>query len=199
MDNQNNDYDFPVGDDLYDVTDNGGGFNDDDFLIDSSIETGFSNPMFDEINRNLNNRVNNNINGENNDNNNNNNGNRNRTQMKHKSVVVCYIIWFFGGLIGLHRLYLGQIELFVLYFITLASCGIQWIVDLFLIPQMVKEYNFIVDLVNEYDAEDLYTDTVRRALDPLSRNKYNATKNLPYIKQVMPIKDEDKLIPTNHD
>ena len=46
-----------------------------------------------------------------------------------KSWVVAVVLWFFLGVIGIHRFYLGYIGLGVLYLLTAGFCGIGWIVD----------------------------------------------------------------------
>jgi TM2 domain-containing membrane protein YozV len=74
-----------------------------------------------------------------------------------KSVGVAYLLWFFLGGFGAHRLYLGhivsgviQLALFVLGWMTvwiiigavpLAVVGIWWVVDAFLIPGMARDHN----------------------------------------------------------
>jgi TM2 domain-containing membrane protein YozV len=70
-----------------------------------------------------------------------------------KSVGAAYLIWFFFGSLGVHRFYLGRtgsgvamliltivgvLTLFIFVGATLlATVGIWWIVDAFLIPGMV--------------------------------------------------------------
>ncbi|CAK8715423.1 MAG: TM2 domain-containing membrane protein YozV [Candidatus Electronema aureum] len=54
------------------------------------------------------------------------------------SVVMGYILWFFGFL-GVHRFYYGKPISGTIWFFTLGLCGIGWLVDLFLIPSMDRE------------------------------------------------------------
>ncbi|KAF0982420.1 hypothetical protein FDP41_011350 [Naegleria fowleri] len=61
--------------------------------------------------------------------------------MAQKDVLVAYILWFFLGFLGVHRLYLDQPLWFVIYFLTGALCGIGWLIDLCLIPSMVDRCN----------------------------------------------------------
>lgn len=58
-----------------------------------------------------------------------------------KSVGVAYLLWFFLGLFGVHRFYLGHTGMGCLYLLTGGFFGIGWLVDLFLIPSMVEEAN----------------------------------------------------------
>ena len=59
---------------------------------------------------------------------------------RHHSIVA-YILWFFGFL-GCHRFYLGKPKTGTLYFFTFGLFGVGWIIDIFLIPSMVKETKF---------------------------------------------------------
>ena len=79
-----------------------------------------------------------------------------RAQMKFdahkKSPAAAYILWFFVGGFGAHRLYLGRIGSgaaqaalallgWIPFFLGWAILGIWWLVDAFLIPQMVEQSN----------------------------------------------------------
>lgn len=46
-----------------------------------------------------------------------------------KSLLVAGLLWFFLGLLGFHRFYLGHIGMGVLYLLTGGLCGIGWIID----------------------------------------------------------------------
>jgi hypothetical protein len=46
-----------------------------------------------------------------------------------KSQVTAIILWFFLGLLGIHRFYLGHIGMGILYLLTGGLCGIGWIID----------------------------------------------------------------------
>ena len=60
------------------------------------------------------------------------------------NVPTAYILWAlcFCGLSGLHRLYVGQIGLGLLWLFTWGLCGVGNFIDLFLIPSMVESSNF---------------------------------------------------------
>lgn len=90
-----------------------------------------------------------------------------RTQLQfessRKSTAVSYLLWFFLGSFGAHRFYLGrnstaigQLALFLLGFLTLMltwiPLGIWWIVDAFLIPQMIEREN--AELIERLDAKN---------------------------------------------
>jgi TM2 domain-containing membrane protein YozV len=61
------------------------------------------------------------------------------------SAGVAYVLWFFLGLLGVHRFYLGKAGTGVLMLILsitvvgLAISGLWWIVDAFLIPDMIRQ------------------------------------------------------------
>ena len=46
-----------------------------------------------------------------------------------KSFLVTAILWFFLGLIGIHRFYLGHVGMGILYLFTAGLCGIGWLID----------------------------------------------------------------------
>lgn len=46
-----------------------------------------------------------------------------------KSLIVAVLLWWFLGIIGIHRFYLGHIGMGVLYLLTGALCGIGWLID----------------------------------------------------------------------
>lgn len=61
--------------------------------------------------------------------------------MTRRSLLLTYILWFFFGVFGAHRLYLGHIGWAIAYLLTGGFFFIGVIVDLFLNPSYVREYN----------------------------------------------------------
>jgi TM2 domain-containing membrane protein YozV len=57
------------------------------------------------------------------------------------STGIAYLLWFFLGVFGVHRFYLGKTGSGLLWLLTGGLCGIGQVVDLFLIPSMVDEAN----------------------------------------------------------
>jgi serine/threonine protein kinase/TM2 domain-containing membrane protein YozV len=55
------------------------------------------------------------------------------------AIAGAYILWLFGGWLGLHRFYAGRIWSGILWFFTFGCFGFGWIYDLFAIPSMVRE------------------------------------------------------------
>ncbi len=74
-----------------------------------------------------------------------------------KSTGVAYLLWFFFGMFGAHRFYLGQtgsavaqlvitlsslvLSVILLGLVTIWISVIWVLIDIFLIPQMAREYN----------------------------------------------------------
>ncbi|HVW92019.1 MAG TPA: TM2 domain-containing protein [Devosia sp.] len=60
-----------------------------------------------------------------------------------KNIVVAYLLWLFLGVFSAHRFYLGKPGTAILqmltYFILIGF--VWWVIDLFLIPGMVREKN----------------------------------------------------------
>ncbi len=78
-------------------------------------------------------------------------------QITGKSMIAAYLIWWFLGFIGIHRLYLGNkksgftmmalfivgmiTSVFVVGFFLLGAVGIWWLIDAYLTSVMVKKAN----------------------------------------------------------
>lgn len=63
--------------------------------------------------------------------------------MPKKSVGTAYFLWVLGalGVLGFHRFYLGKVGTAFLWLLTGGLAGVGALVDLFLIPKMVREYH----------------------------------------------------------
>lgn len=68
-----------------------------------------------------------------------------------KNMFVAYILWYFLGVVGGHRFYMGKIGTAVtqlilsLTVVGLIVTGIWWIVDAFLVHTWVKQHNAEVE------------------------------------------------------
>lgn len=60
-----------------------------------------------------------------------------------KSAGVAYLLWLIGGfgVLGLHRFYAGKVVSGLVWFFTGGLFGIGALVDLFLIPGMIRDAN----------------------------------------------------------
>jgi TM2 domain-containing membrane protein YozV len=101
-------------------------------------------------------------------------------QAEGKNTIIAYVLWWFLGSLGIHRMYLGrtgsgvaQLLLLIFGIITwffgigvllLAILGIWWLVDAFLTYGMVREENerrglgasgIVLSKLNNSDSSDL--------------------------------------------
>ncbi|GAB1601745.1 dnaJ homolog subfamily C member 22-like [Argonauta hians] len=65
------------------------------------------------------------------------------------NVIIAYILWFFGGIFGVHHLYLRRDNQALVWWTTLAGCGIGWFRDLWRIPSYVRQANNEPSYVDE--------------------------------------------------
>lgn len=54
-------------------------------------------------------------------------------------LLISYLLWFFLGFWGAHRFFNGRWVSGIFYILTGAFCGIGWIIDLFILPRIVRE------------------------------------------------------------
>lgn len=62
-------------------------------------------------------------------------------QLEERELFEAYLLWFLLGLFGGHRFYIGDIKNGVIYLLTLGIFGIGWIIDAFLLPNLVQLAN----------------------------------------------------------
>jgi TM2 domain-containing membrane protein YozV len=65
------------------------------------------------------------------------------TTRTNKDTAIGYLLWVgcFFGFCGLHRIYSGRIVSGLIWFFTGGLCGVGQIIDLFLLPRMIQDYN----------------------------------------------------------
>jgi TM2 domain-containing membrane protein YozV len=80
-----------------------------------------------------------------------------RYDANRKSALLAYILWFFLGWFGLHRMYLGRIgsgvamlllqgvswltHFILIGYLGFAILALWWLIDAVLIPGMTRDYN----------------------------------------------------------
>ncbi|XP_063701860.1 dnaJ homolog subfamily C member 22 [Culicoides brevitarsis] len=61
---------------------------------------------------------------------------------ENKSLIMTYLLWFFGGFFGLHHLYLHRDFHAFAHWCTFGGYfGVGWVVDMFKIPEFVRDAN----------------------------------------------------------
>ncbi len=60
-----------------------------------------------------------------------------------KSKGTAYLLWFFLGAFSAHRFYLGKIGSGIVYLLTFQLFGIGWIIDTFILGEMVDKHNLM--------------------------------------------------------
>lgn len=58
-----------------------------------------------------------------------------------KSKLTAYLLWFFLGLLGIHKFYLGKTGMGILYILTGGIFGFGMLIDLFTLGGQVDTYN----------------------------------------------------------
>lgn len=71
-----------------------------------------------------------------------------------KSTVVAYILWC-AGIFGVHKFYLRQPLMGIIYLFTAGLFFIGWIIDLFTLPDQVAAFNDQLYIEEGYLEEDL--------------------------------------------
>ncbi|KAH8276752.1 hypothetical protein KR044_008620 [Drosophila immigrans] len=71
-----------------------------------------------------------------------------------KSVVVAYVLWLFGGIFGLHHLYLHRDRHAFVWWCTLGGyMGVGWLSEIFMIPEYVRDANEDPEFVKTFVAK----------------------------------------------
>ena len=60
------------------------------------------------------------------------------------NVPLAYVLWAFFGLFGAHRFYVGRWESGLVYLFTFGGCFVGWIIDGFILPQLVEDVSYLV-------------------------------------------------------
>ncbi|XP_035790248.1 dnaJ homolog subfamily C member 22-like isoform X2 [Anopheles albimanus] len=68
-----------------------------------------------------------------------------------KSLLVAYLLWLFGGVLGVHHFYLRQDRRAFLWWSTLGYFGIGWLAEALQIPAMVRDANDDPRFVKEFN------------------------------------------------
>ncbi len=91
-----------------------------------------------------------------------------------KSLLVAYLLWFVGGVLGLHKFYLGRPFIGLLYFFTGGLFLLGWLVDAFTLPRQVRVANLLAQNRTAAAGSEL-----RHELDILKRGLYDVLESAP--------------------
>lgn len=71
-----------------------------------------------------------------------------------KNKVLMYVLWWFLGVFGGHRFYLGDIGYAIGMLLTFGGFGIWWLIDVFLIgSRLEKQTNQLeIEIINQVKA-----------------------------------------------
>jgi len=78
--------------------------------------------------------------------------------MREKELWVAYVLWFFCGLFGIHKFYLGKIGMGIIYFFTCGFFFIGWFIDLFTLPSQVDRYNLKEQIIVNNNYQNQFYD-----------------------------------------
>ena len=81
-----------------------------------------------------------------------------------KSLIFSYLLWLFGGPLGVYKFYLGRPCVGLLYVVTGGLFMVGWIVDFFTLPRQVR----IANLLQQNQTETLSGD-LQREMEVLKR------------------------------
>ena len=84
-----------------------------------------------------------------------------------KSVIVAYLLWLLGGLLGLHKFYLGRPFVGLFYLFTGGGFLLGWALDFFTLPRQVQIANLLLQNQSESPSSAL-----RREFESLKRQLY---------------------------
>ena len=76
--------------------------------------------------------------------------------MNQKSTATAYLLWFFLGVLGIHKFYLGKTGIGVLYLFTLGLLGFGTLYDLFTLPSQVRQANAEAGGVPSFPQQAMY-------------------------------------------
>ncbi len=110
-----------------------------------------------------------------------------------KSKGVAYLLWFFLGLVGGHRFYLGKIGTGVLYLFTFGVCGIGWIIDLFTLGTQVDTYNALHRGLGQQQAQQQSQNIVVNVASPQGAANQVSQVSKSAEKQILELPDDKPL------
>ncbi|MHB9295099.1 hypothetical protein PilKf_00840 [Pillotina sp. SPG140] len=111
-----------------------------------------------------------------------------------KSKGVAYLLWFFLGILGVHKFYLGRIGMGVLYLCTAGVFGIGWFIDLFTLAHQVDVYNALHGSGNGRSNQNVAQNVVVNVSVPQAASAPTPTVALSAEKQILALSDKSPVL-----
>lgn len=107
--------------------------------------------------------------------------------MNIKSKAVAYLLWFFLGVLGAHKFYVGKIGMGIIYLLTGGLFGIGWFIDLFTLSSQVDIANALQGARNgkNQQTQNVVVNVSNNA-DPSGPMKTSAEKQILQLAQETP-------------
>ena len=94
-----------------------------------------------------------------------------------KSSVIAYILWFFLGILGVHRFYVGDFFKGILLLFTLGGFIIGWLADFVFLQKRIEDFNDALEIELLAKAiEDTQADRTKHA--NIDNSVYNVRKEM---------------------
>ena len=86
-----------------------------------------------------------------------------------KSILLAYVLWLLGGLLGLHKFYLGRPFMGLFYLCTCGGFFFGWVIDFFTLPRQVQVANLLLQNQRESPGSAIHQelDRLKRQLSTL--------------------------------
>ncbi len=112
-----------------------------------------------------------------------------------KSKGTAYILWFFFGLLGVHKFYLNKTGIGILYFFTCGIFFIGWFIDLFTLGNQVDTYNALFGRQfganNNNNVNNIVVNVPSHRQEPSQRNIHDELEKLHALKEKGVLTEEE--------
>lgn len=102
-----------------------------------------------------------------------------------KSKGVAYLLWFFLGVLGAHKFYVGKTGMGIIYLLTGGLLGIGWFIDLFTLGNQVDIANALQGARAGQQTQNVVVNVSNNA-DPSGPLKTSAEKQILQLAQDNP-------------
>lgn len=110
-----------------------------------------------------------------------------------KSKTTAYLLWFFLGVFGFHRFYLGKVGTGILFLLTFGFMGIGWVIDLFTLGGQVDVYNTLHSGRNQNVNQNTNTVVVNVAA-PTAGTAAVVQEKVSAEKQILALADKNPIL-----